>query len=113
MREQTFVARLSSNTPPQGLKASILTAQNYLIFSEPFVLLSSESLGEDIHKLGSSRHVVEGAVTAFNLVPEELVVFDTVVELGVPSGGDDGLIVDAKGIGRGIVVSFSDSRAAN
>jgi len=80
---------------------SILTAQNHLV-SEPFVLLSSESFGEDVHKLGSSRHVVEGVVAAVNLVPEELVVFGAVVELWVPNGGNDGLglIVDARGNGK-------------
>jgi len=78
---------------------SILTAQNHLV-CEPFVLLSRESLGEDIHKLGSGQHVVEGVVTAFNLVPEGLVVFGAVVELEVPSGGDGGLIVGAKGNGK-------------
>jgi len=71
---------------------SIHTTQNHLV-CEPFVLLSRESLGEDVHKLRSSRHVVEGVV---NLVPEGLVVFGTVV----PSGGDGGLIVDAKGNGK-------------
>ena len=78
---------------------SILTAQNHLV-CEPFVLLSRESLGEDVHKLGSSRHVVEGVVTVFKLVPEGLVVFGAVVELEAPIGGDGGLIVSAMGNGK-------------
>lgn len=60
---------------------------------------SSKSFGEEVN-LGSSRHVVEGDVTPFNLVPEELVVFGAVVELGIPNGGDGGLIVNAKGNGK-------------
>ena len=59
--------------------------------------LPNESLGEDVHKLGSSWHIVKGVGTVFKTLCWK---FSAVVEFGVPSGGNDGVIVDGKGNGK-------------